>query len=139
MNMKSLITFVTIITLFSVSRMDAAQEYRDNLLPDVSEEQALQDILIAAFIALPQDYFELTLRQRVLSVHHHLKNEAITIDEAKKTVSLRGDGGQGTVLMTLLKWSKDEVVVRVDYELEGDRTSETLVRFDGGWRVRPIK
>ena len=122
-----------------IIRVEAAQEYKDNLLPDISEEQTTEDILIAAFIALPQDYFELTLRQRVLGVHHHVKNEAITINETKKTVFLRGDGGQGSVLMTLLKWGDGEVIVSVDYELEGDKTSEVLVRVDGGWKVKSKK
>jgi len=131
--------FIGVLIMLCISRVEAVQEYKDNLLPDISEEKTMEDILIDAFIALPQDYFESTLRKRVLAVHHHAKNDTITIDVAKKTVFLRGDGGQGSVLMTLIKWSKNEVLVRVDYELEDDKTSEVLVRINGGWKVKPVK
>ena len=136
-----MIRYITIyfsFVLFALCDEDS-KNYKDSLMPFISDEQPIEDILIDAFIALPQSYFQGTVRQRALMTHYHATNPSVTLNAKAKTLRLEGDGGQATVVMTILEWHSDVLKVRVDYSRETTQFSETLVRTNYGWTKQKEK
>jgi hypothetical protein len=135
--MKYSLIVLTIMISFCRLTAEEKKEYRDTALPEVSAEQSVEQILKAAFIALPQDYFEISIAGRVLTMQNHKKNDGVTLNEKKRTVLFSGDGAQGTILMTLKEWDTNKLVVRVDYTHENS-FSEILTRTKHGWKVKRL-
>ena len=133
-----ILAILLLIAKFSFGE-EVPTKHKDTLMTFVSEEQPLEDILIDAFIALPQDFFQGTVRQLVLAVHNHATNPAVVLNEKDKTVKLIGDGGQATIKMTLLDWKQNVLKVRVDYSRESTEFSEILQRTKYGWSIQRMK
>lgn len=126
--------FIITLLLATASLSEEIQTtHKDSLMNFISEEQPIEDILIDSFIALPQDFFQGTIRQRVLAIHNHATNPSIILNEKAKTVKLIGDGGQATIIMTILDWRQNFLKVQVDYSREDKQFSEILIRSKYGW------
>jgi hypothetical protein len=105
----------------------AAETWQDAFLSsDVGyADSTLGDI----YLALPQQLFEITYRQRI----EFLIRGSIRFDPDKKQIVVPGDGGQARITARVVTQTKDKLVLDVLTELESAKIHYTLERTPHGW------
>ena len=119
------LTLLLLLTFCGLTR--AAETWDDAFLSsDIGyADSTLGDI----YLALPQQLFEITYRQRI----EFLIRGSIRFDQDKKQIIVPGDGGQSTIIARVVTQTKEKLVLDVITELESDKIHYTLERTPHGW------
>ncbi len=126
--MKPLAALVCSIALLTSVLADETEIFQDNFLrpqSDGYETTTLGEI----YLALPQEFFELTYRERL----DFLLRGWIQFNPEKKQIYVPGDGGQSRIIAVVQTQTKEKLILDVTLEFEGEKTYWLLERDGSKW------